>query len=512
MNIIFIQKDFENSTIICLKEIYFNRKRSNSIIVFDENIESNIIKNLFKSLWQEKILNVAILTYLNTGLQVIGFNPYFQNFHQILDIDKVFYFKMRNLNNYTLNLLLVRSEDFSKVRVVKKNNSRVYMGKDAMTILNIIKHCNGNFSVIDLHDLYYTENPFRPINKNMIENEKTAIIQRHDGDVFFDSMEMYINAYTDVVYPHAKDDYKVLIPAAKFKTQDESFLILLKEGFMYFILFFVIICPLVWFLLIIIEQYLKQNKNRKSDLLLNIFFNNFRLFLGSSINIFTVNFTENMFFSFLLFSNLIVNNYFQCILKSIMTISVSEPEINTIQQLAKSKLVVYSVATLINETKNNFKITNQTLIPNFEVFPLKMNTMLFRDFPKNSCVMMNEDKLLAFKELRPSFHIVKESVIPAYTAFHVAKGSPYYFLLEKYVPMIIEAGLYNFWKKQNSFSILLEYEYSDDTESKVAFESLSLKHFWGTFYLYFIGIVISFVFLILECFIDHFKRRLRYSK
>lgn len=494
-----------------MKQTLSERKRNNHVIILSEPTSQNFVENMFISLWEEKILNVAMVTYINKRLHIIGFNPYFGNFYQILNSTNVYYNKLRDLNKYKLNLMLVRTEDFTKVRVYKRNNETFYTGKDGMTITTIIKHCNGDFTVVDLHDLYFLQNPFRPINKNFKVQDKDLIIRKHDADIFFDSMETVLNNSTDVVYPHAKDDYKVILPKAKYKTHNENLMNVIQQGFLYFIIFFVLICPLIWFVFGIIERCLKSSRSfRKIHLFLNIVFNNFRIFLGSSTNNFTSYFVENLFLTFLLFSNLVINSYFQSILSSTLTVSVPEPEIDTIYQLAKSKKVVWSVEALINEVKLNFKATNQTLLPNFMVFPLKINTMLYRDLPKNSCILINEDRLLALNELRPSFHIVRESLIPAYQAFHVSKGSPYYLILEKYVCRIMESGLYNFWKKQNSYAVFLQYAYDidDEVDTKEGFKALNFSNFQLIFYLFYGGMIISSVVFILEILTKFIKVRL----
>lgn len=504
----FLGKDFSiNDTLSILKGVLLENMHLKIVTVFPYEANSQKISEFFTSTWNKKILNIVIVTFVQNRLETIGYNPFLNQYFQILSTENIFYNKLSNLHEYTINVMLTRVEDLTKVRVYQQDNQTKYMGKDGMTIQTIIKHCNGILNVIDLTKIYGLENPWRPMNKNLKENMKMPIIEKFKADLIFDSQDMVLNNFTDVLYPHAKDDFKIMVPRAQYISQNENILAIFQGGFVYFVIFFVIVCPLFWYFAIVVENYIYRLRNATYlNLFFKTFFDNFRLFLGLSTSTFGNNFVDNFFLIFLLFCNLIVNNYFQSILKSILTVSKKEPEIDTVEDLAKSGIVVYSLETIIQEAVANLKLSKQTDLPKFGILTPAFLAVKYRDISKNTSLLVNADRLEAVIEVNPFFHMVKETLIPSYICFHVVKGSPYYIMLEKYVPRVLEGGLYDFWKKQNSFAVFLEQGIIDRTEIS-GFVVLTVEHFWNIFCFLGVSLGIACVVFILEIIVARLTKK-----
>lgn len=444
--------------------------------------EKQLVENIFRYFWQEKILNVVII---DQNSNILSYNPYFNSFYRKMS-KQPFPDKFRNMNGHTINAFLTRPEDFTKVRGYKTENGVRYTGKDGETIGAILQHCNATLNVIDLDRLYGVDNPWRMVNKYRKEHMKMPIVKEFQADLFIESRDLLYDLASDIVYPHTKDGAVIIVPKAGFLSGYEQLVEIFQNGFAYFILFFVVICPIVWILLVHLEQKLHRTIRVNY---LQIVFDNFRIFLGLATDTFRGSFIYKFLLIWVLFCSLILNNYFQSILITIMTVSNRQSDIDTIEDLADSDLQTQAPLYFINEIKKNLLSTGYTKIPKFVIMPDQIYLTKLNNYPKNTTSMMNFDRAEVIVFFCPVLHVMKEEIMPSLASFHTTKGSPYFSLLEKYVPRIIEAGLYNFWKNQNNHQLLLNLGYCDakNEEDDGKYQILTVKKLQFSFVLLLIG-------------------------
>lgn len=515
MMFLFVNETFTslNTTIQCFKQTTSWRLPKKIILVINHNVSQKEIESLFLFVWKLKIVNIVIVAKINEEIIYAGFNPYLGQYFQNLTVGNLFHNKFSNMNGQMVNVFLVKREVFTKIRVYQVENETFYGGKDAMTIQSILLHLNASLNVVDLHKLYDLDNPWRPQNKYTKEHLKQPLLHKHDADLFFDSMIMEINKHTDLIYPHSRDDFCVLLPKAKHLSHYKHLSRLIKDGFYIFLIFFIICCPVVWFVLTICENRILAIKNKFSNIAIfsHIFLNNLRNCLGFSMHVIRINTSYNNLLMWLCFCNLIVNNYFQSILTSILVKTDKEPDINTIKELAESEYVILSPQILIDLAVASLKALGKP-IPKFELASPRMFEVTYKKVDANTTVLLERDRLEASIKLCPIFHIVKEALIPNYFCFHVVRGSPYVEVMELYVPRIIEAGLYDFWKWQSAHAVYLKDGMCDayflqGEERDENFVVLSLYLLRGAFYLLFIGWSLAFFVFVIEIFIGVIKKQ-----
>lgn len=212
----------------------------------------------------------------------------------------------------------------------------------------------------------------------------------------------------------------------------------------------------------------------------------------------------NQFLLFLLYSNLIINNYFQSILSSILVVSSREPEIDTISDVISADIRPFLLDALKDEAIEVLKATGQTeLIKKFQRTPDSWNNpfvqkMDYKIFPIgiSGCWSMGRAELA--KLLIPISHIVKEPLIPRFEAFQVVPESPYFNMLNKYILWIMESGLYHHWKDMTLYTIVLKAGGPIRKEIIEESKQLTMKHLRIPFYLLGLGLAISFVVFIFE--------------
>lgn len=496
-----------NTTFACLEKSNFWKPRQKSILTFFPIPNQTTISHMFVNVcWRKrKMLNLVAVVLIDNEILTVTFNPYFNNFFQVVPEPgaDIFYSKLKELNGYQLHVLMVKPDDATKVRVIKRTNaSAQYTGKDGLTILNVLKHVNASYNVIDLHALMSWDNPFRSWYRNAKEDAKLSVMRKFDVDLFFLSLEMAgENNVTDMVYPHGKDDWLFMVAQAGYISQYDFLFSCFKNGLSYVFGFFILITPIIWFSIRIITNYIKKKKVPKVDTLIVCILENFRFVLGSCLSAMPSNFSENLFLVVLLFCDTLINNFCQSILYSVLTVSERKPQINTIQDYVNSDVVSYTVANMYEEVKRNMEITGvkglteKLIITVIEHMP---KNWTIANYPRNWSILINQDRCEYFAARRPNFRCTKESVLPAYISFHVARHSPYFDLMETMVPRVLESGLYYYWKKKTLYSTVLEEGIIIDEEELTGYRDLSIHQFRAAVYLLLIGLAVSIITFLLE--------------
>lgn len=344
------------------------------------------------------------------------------------------------------------------------------------------------------------ENPWRPFNVGKKEYVKIPFIKKNNIDFIMDSQDATNSNATESLYPHAKDDWVAAIPASGFRTQYSHLLQIFKEGLGVMLMFFIFICPLLWFILHDIETGLNNGTRRnRLKFLFAALFDNFRIVLGSSLYKLPKYGIEKFFLVCLLLCYLIINNYFQSILISILTITDFERQINTLEELSESSVKVGVPPGMLQVIYYYFNQTEQfNLVQKLQELNMtkyyRIQENVFT-IPTEIGVIANFDRIEYLSKQRPVFHMVQESFIPMFCSYHMTRGSPYKEMFQSHVTRIIEAGLYSLWKRQTN-DAWLKMNLTDTIDTG-GFKAISLNNFRGSFYILFFGLGLSlFVFFV----------------
>lgn len=291
MNLIFvfIQEGLKElkDTFKCLNQTSIWRPRSKIAVVLKYYTNQQDIEEIFQYVWKIKILNLIIATNIDNRINILGFNPYFKNYFQNLTIKDAFYNKMVDLNGYVLKLLLVRDEDITKLPIVKIGNLTFYGGKDGNVIMSIIKLIRAKFKVTNLSELFGLDNPWRPMNRNRdLDYLKYKIIETTEADFFLDSQELFVQNFTENLYPHSRDDTVIILPKANIRSQYKQFLKIFNKGFSVIIISFTLVSPVIWYLLRLTETKITNFRDRNNIVL--TFLDTLKLFLGKYNHHFTI--------------------------------------------------------------------------------------------------------------------------------------------------------------------------------------------------------------------------------
>lgn len=486
-----------NHTLNCLQQTILWKPRTKTILVLKKYESQKQIVDIFHLIWRRKILNVVIVASIKGIPKVIGFNPYYDSFFEDLTEKDVFYNRLKNLNNYTFNVLLIREDDNTTTKLKTVNNETVYGGKDGTLMSTIIEHINAKANVISLTKLYGEHNPWRYLNKGLLEYMKLPIIMKYKADFFLDTLEVFPNNDTEYLYPYSRDDVILIVPSAKLLSKDQQLFKIISNGFYYFLLFFVLVCPIIWYYINYCRFKFIDNTSSSNNSFSLILINNLGLLLGIGLNVIRKNIAENILISFLIFCDLIINCVFQSMLSSIMTVSDFEHEVNSLQDVIDYDpcKVIFTYDTIVKDLREILGITGQTaLLHKFVMFTPTHAFLPFKKLP-TGCGTTNFEHAELSTRVREDFHPVKEHLVTAYIAFPVIKDSPYYDVLNKYVARLIESGLYKLWKHLTLYETLIELGGPEERETG-GYKDISLYQVRAAMYMLIVGLVISiFVFI-----------------
>lgn len=172
-------------------------------------------------------------------------------------------------------------------------------------------------------------------------------------------------------------------------------------------MFFAVVYPVVWSVMTLFQDFLGKNKLKKFHIFLDTFFDNFRLLLGFPIDPPRINSMHSYFLVCLLFSNLVVSNYFQSILKSILTVSDRESEINTVKDLVESGIHPYTPKAVAEQISHILTISGSKYIPKFQVLQPRIFETKYKDLDKNFTVLLERDRSEVMQLICPIFHVMK---------------------------------------------------------------------------------------------------------
>lgn len=487
-----------------MQETLLWKPRSRILVVIQDNMTQEEIETMLRFVWSRKILNILIYTLYEYTFTYRSFNPFLNNY---FDEPDYLLTSLGNLNGYVLNILLTTVDEITNVYVKNIKNETIYSGKDGNLWKVILEHVNASYRVINLPEIYGLDNPWNIMNKRLdLEKIKNEIIEKYDADIIMDAQEFQRDNLTDNLYPHGRDDTVIIVPKAQKLTQRKQLWKVVTNGFYVILILTGIICPIIKYIIYFCECKIKLRNKRKT--LIYTLINNIRLILGQSLPTYQTNFTENMFFIFLLYCNLLFSNYFQSVLLSIITVPVSDKQINTLQDIKDFGCTPVCPSNILKEAEFVLKTIGHEGIPFISVskdettdYPVLQR----QDILQNVSVTINMEYAKLTVVINPRYHIVEEYLIPYFQSYKVVRDSPYYDLLEKYMLRIVEAGLYEFWTEQAIHEYLLSIGGPVQQEQSHVLHVMSLSTMHAPFFIYLIGIGFCTVIFILECCIAFVK-------
>ena len=389
------------------------------------------------------------------------------------------------------------------IPIIKDDIIINYDGSDGQTINSIAKYMNMTPVWIPIN--FEVSFGFR----------KNGTITGTTGDVAYDRADIapnsrYINVGWPEVkhtYPHDTDNLVFIVPKSKRVPQYKHIFLPFSIYVWTILLFTILFNSLTWYCIRKCVNYFVGNR-------LNVtvgksFFDVFRSFITGTTNTIPNSTLERVSIIIWLFYGIIMTSAFQGSLTSFLTVPKYLKDINTLKELATSRIGLYAYAGI--ESFLEFDESDITLANLWKKFTLSGNyieVIIYVAEHDDMGFMMNDYSMklmlrqtMFIKDGDPLLHQVEENIRTAYNAYEVPRNSPYLDTFNFVIRRLSEAGLQGKWFRDTMFMYLVYGNITDESTFKSAKTSpLSLKHMQTPFYILSIGIIVSFVIFIYEIF------------
>ncbi|KAJ9591292.1 hypothetical protein L9F63_002166 [Diploptera punctata] len=219
------------------------------------------------------------------------------------------------------------------------------------------------------------------------------------------------------------------------------------------------ICFIITFIASTLLWYKLRKYNENVSKLTNTL-DMFAVFITMSLSLVTkvVNNSQRLLLTCCLFSSLIIMSYFQSSLLDVVSYPHFYPEINTLSQLDKANIPIFtddsSLVDTFNELPKVINLKNKVKYElNFSVDALLQEMIIF----KNSSFLTSMVEAVWFiGKYQNELHIVQEHPREYFVSYLIPKGSPYATRIHNLLGKMTAAGLVRKWDLDTSYNLNLE--------------------------------------------------------
>lgn len=450
------------------------------------NITSEKIwtKKLFQSMWKKEILNViAVYFSKNDDLKAVTYNPFKDDYFIELDIEntkklEVFFpDKLVNLNN--TNVLVGMIPD--KIRfILNKQNIYNSTGLDFKLIKYLRSGLNAKFTILNMK------------HQSKLNNSK-------DFDILMTSILMtadFVKEYNlEPSNPVAAEDLLCLVPNSEPASQFGNLFYVYNYKVWTGIGVTLVISALAWKL---IEKLSRVEKTAPH-----------LLYLIRSITFQSMSYANNkklsaqIFFGSWIAYSLIISSGFCGALVSKLMQTAKLPQINTLQELAKSNLSIVTEQQFFKMLNYSFCQNNTAHLNLTRKLILMNTTRQFERFLKTtngSYAFIHRDleAVLYVNEKidgKLKYHLMGEPIVSTYVTFAAQIGSYLMPAINAYIRNARETGLFEKWMKISLLDVgsdlavsnLTTHDNRTATEEKRTDVPLNIQNLQVAFYLVILG-------------------------
>jgi hypothetical protein len=213
--------------------------------------------------------------------------------------------------------------------------------------------------------------------------------------------------------------------------------------------------------------------------------------------------------TFLMFS-LVIRSLYQGSLYQFLQLSNTQPEVESIEEMAERDYTFYMIASYDDMTKDNLAMKGRRKIIAPSQLYVIMNSTLSEHFRGSNIIAISEvlyKNMLRARNGEELYRICKQSFTMIPISIYYPKDS---YLVAPFDEKLIWfqcSGLMAYWASQE-----MDYKYlrlnSDVSEPK----AMSLEHFSGTFQIWLLLCALAFVVFLFEVFWNAGKLNLRATK
>ncbi|PSN30367.1 Ionotropic receptor 874 [Blattella germanica] len=491
-----------------VKLVYWN-SRARILLIFTEPIESSVsevVEEIFVKCWKENIVNIVILLQekydLNsTRIRVLTYDSLklpsnLDVTEEIFNGDMNFAYqdKLRNLHKSTIRSSMFLHYPNSMPLI--NNGDKIYFGgPDGNLITTFIKHLNASLETVSpMRDVDYG---FKSFNGTITGSAGDIVYNR--ADIASNSRKIDINLL-DVIefsYPHSTDEIYFVVAKSQLIPPYMKFLLPYPKTVWYLIICTLLMATPIWY-------YIRNYS--QGTTLISAFLQIYRVFLSISLAYSPKIIKERLFFIMWTVFGLIVTSAYQGCLISFLTIPIYFPDIETLQELDQSGYEIFmnpgadSWPTVEDPKDVLFKLSKK-----FIKETQNLQSLLKVISTRNKAILMDKQQADYLINLRkfsrdghPLLNKVEECVYSNLVSYGVKKNSLYLVKFEEVIRRVMEGGFFQKWTQDTKRLKILDGTLSDNQESSVKKEPLSLSQLQTPFFILIFGLIVSAFYLCIE--------------
>lgn len=474
-----------------LQDIYFWRARDRVLVIMEQKYNKSSADELkwaSKIFWKNQILNVAFL-YAEKTFTCFTYNPFPQISIVHLKDCNLFYEKMTNLMGYRVNVSM-----FKNVLDAIPNNNE-YLGKDGILAKTVMNFMNASCTYISPSDsVDYGENH----NRKRITGAFADLVSGKT-EIAFNSryLKDEFQNYLEATYPHGRDDLTCLVPVVRDEDV-KDFLSNFNLLIWFTFLAFVVSCSLCLFLITLFTV-------RKVDLITALS-TVVAINLGQQAKYYSHVTSIRMTLLFCVFVAFFFNSAYQTKMTSLFTVPSKPKQMNTLKDLAKSDLKIYTLFRFKKMLHRNLNpdirdrivsklVSMQEEEQINEINEHKNYAVICKDHIATYSVIQKEN----FVGGQQFYRIMNEKPMPSIVCYTVRYGSPLLPRVNTIINRLTEAGIAEQWRALTLHSMSVKGNiYQEKKASK--WHMLTFTNLVTIFRFVVGGWIVSCAVLILEIF------------
>lgn len=520
-----------HSLIHKMKNLPHWRANTRLLLIFTKIMrgdDTRWLRNIFHLLWQHHIIRVVAI-YWNRNirnLEVVTYDPFIRNFYMNMtgfpmEFD-VYFDKTANVNKFPINAMIKKGEEMMFNLPIETKDAKF---KDVNTMVMIAVMQAMNARVIKIY-----KSTLEPNTKDTSRN-LSKTVPHFTADVIFIATGMIKERNIQLLYPHGQDDICVIVPKGHPIPQIYYMFMTFRLR-VWIILFAVMAVGVLGYFCI--NYYAKNSSNNALSIL--------RTMLLSPLPHLPPTDPERLtVFSWLVFGFLMANIFISSLTSTLIERKYY-PDVTTLADLEKTGWKIFGMEDTVNLIKTHLNETfDKEFLDRFDATNLKQAMSTFGGSKRltNSNIysmLVKVGKPILLERVRAHhllmssenivdgrkfFTLMPDCPLPSQVSYGVMKGrgAVYKERIDILLKRLTASGLYSYWQSmyemRNLYRSVHDGQGHGDDSNDI---HLGVYHLQTCFYLYTMGITISFCAFFAELYVYKIKLKqnrqmpIRYQK
>ncbi|XP_015586359.1 uncharacterized protein LOC107263547 [Cephus cinctus] len=421
-----------------LASLHLWNPRSKHLVLIQDVTNVTVLKLIFVECWKRKTLNIAVIVQGHD--KVYTYNPYLENYLETVSPSQTYYDKIKDMNGHEICTEYIPYIGEQVAQYVKETKSYKFYGKDYGYLESFFTAANARPHYKNLSNETISLYTYFPYRYNFWKVRRFEDVELWFTFFVTDSV---FESRTEQIYPLQSNNVCIMAPKSGPKIPNV----------------FNPYRPVIWMCIVLsmlacgIVNYAYNKYNKIPE---NGFFNAFGIFIGYNLPKRYLTYRERMvLFNWSMCSLLLMGAY-QGSLYRFLTILDYYPEIDTLDELYRRNVSVYSYDSFVDILRKYipkdvgvFSLGDN----NYQLY-MKENRQNAYASPYSIATYMCKAKIVS-ENGTPFYHLMKECPIPMFVTYFLPYGSPYLDALNRVTIACREAGLDLFWSEQANLYALL---------------------------------------------------------